>query len=968
MGFISDSIKRFQEMTERGEPGTQEAKALFNMFGQTLNDIVQGTIAGTAQSQQRAAEERAGRERFQMMAAMLGLRTGGSGNLTWESREKILDFIANTIELRSKANFILSDRIGVTRYGRPGDNSNRWYEFTVSGRLMAGDPQAGHDAADAFRRFLDSAKIGYKERVSRNIVELVTREQGSTHVFRVNLSDVPYDWHKVAEIDLEHALSQLLNAMAPPGSRAVPEPEPVQRVEPRRPDWSDEDAIRESLSTRPDRPTGFGYKSTWYAAKAGSAEEVVEKMELQVVGRANWDTGMAAAYRGDYIFVSPPVRGHVFAVGLCAGDTSTIDVLGRRFPELMFFGTHRVSDWHSWARCQDGRLVRYYTYYADQIISLGAFTKEEIALGLDRCPQSLDDLQRDLQRDYPRLTNEQDVLNLAKAWGADPLFDGVEVAPGCGYLCRGVSEYHRFTFDRDWLDDDRWGEAEDDGNGEVEDDYEIDKSLSQEPDLPTAFDIRTPWYAARAGFALEVVAKMELEVYSPANWRSGLQGCLYNDFIFVTPSVRGRVYAIGRGCRFDLQTFTTMGARFKELMFFSRNSWARSQDGQLTRHYSYSGSAGVPESVGEFTEEEVELGFDQFARSVDASGGRRPRFPKEQYVLPLAKAWGADPTHTDSDVEPGCGYLCRPVRLKSRHNNDDSLTLYPPMSDPDPAEIERMQSFFLPDMADPDGYEVRWPPAPPPGWAETHPTYDDSYIEANAHITWDNGSLVVDIPRGQRVFDTVYQACATLGWYATASDDVRLVFSDESFNALRQREWFYPEAYVWIDSAEDLRAFHGERDSWKCGFVRAEVDVYFDESGQFLMVPSFYGEYGQPERPSWDGEAGPAELGEKVLKCLTASCNRTRPEPGEAYVGTKLGMHSFIKTRQRVHVGTDPALGPLSVAFWRRTESLEYVPPSKDDPAEWTVRLPLDAGPDAVGQAVLQVLTIAGVVTRHNAV
>ena len=476
-----------------------------------------------------------------------------------------------------------------------------------------------------------------------------------------------------------------------------------------------------------------------------------------------------------------------------------------------------------------------------------------------------------------------------------------------------------------------WSEAEDYGNGEIYD-YSVIEAYgadSVESDLPIRFEPKTPWYAARAGSALEVVAKMELGIVGVANWRTGLEGCLYNDFIFVTPCVRGRVYAIGRGCIFDHQIFATMSGRFRELLYFSSNSWARSQDGQLTRYYSYA-TTGVSESVGEFTAEEIKLGFDQF-------------------------------------VEPGHGFLCRPVGwgpptpddhpsslprpgLKSQHNDVDSLTLCSPMSDPDPTEIERLHPFFLPHRPAPDEYdEVRWPLAPPPGWAESHAPYDDSYIESYADLSWIDGQLSILSPRGKQIFDAIYQACVATGWYATASyDDVRLVFTDESFNHLRLPR--HDEATIWIDSAEDLRAFHGERDFWKCGFTEADMDVCIDKSGRFLLIPTYrFDEYdptaSQPKPLSWDSSHDSVEeLGKKVLKCLVTSCDRTRPLPG--------GGAKFAKTRPRVHVGTRPAHGPLAVG---------YIAPGKNDPDEWTVRLPLDAGPTAVGQAVVQVLRTAGI-------
>ena len=146
------------------------------------------------------------------------------------------------------------------------------------------------------------------------------------------------------------------------------------------------------------------------------------------------------------------------------------------------------------------------------------------------------------------------------------------------------------------------------------------------------------------------------------------------------------------------------------------------------------------------------------------------------------------------------------------------------------------------------------------------------------------------------------------------------------------------------------------------------ASVYFDESGEFLIIPFSENEIGMwtavngPERMQWDGSSA-AELGEKVLKSLNVSRNSVGPpiDQGPDVFGLTTGAKSwraFAKTRQMVNIDTDD--GRLQVAFWRRNATLGYEG-LKDDPPEWTVSLPLDASAEAVGKAVIQVLRAANV-------
>ena len=375
------------------------------------------------------------------------------------------------------------------------------------------------------------------------------------------------------------------------------------------------------------------------------------------------------------------------------------------------------------------------------------------------------------------------------------------------------------------------------------DNGEIHYSLSQEPDFPIAFGAESPWYVAKAGSALEVVAKMELEIFCEANWKTGLAACRQNDFIFVTPQVRGRVYAVGVGCDYDLQDFATMGARFAEFMRFDpqRIAWAKCETGGLTRSLSFSGVGGVVESFGEPTEEEVELGLDRCSQpGFDVRGFLVAQLSgRQDAVGDLARAWGVDSSFAGVYVEPECGLVCRPARLGSRRNIEDQLTLdsswrrWVDNTDPDPADADRVRSFFLPFIApdiDPEDLdydvELKFPTEPPPGWAQTHSPDDDSYLEAHAFVDeWISGydqngrpklkeRLQIDMPHGQRVFDAIYEASVASGWLVRDASDTFLAFNDDQLATLVRvgSRQDYEFTYLWIDSAEALRAFHGDCD------------------------------------------------------------------------------------------------------------------------------------------------------------
>lgn len=75
------------------------------------------------------------------------------------------------------------------------------------------------------------------------------------------------------------------------------------------------------IDDQPDLPIPFGYKCQWIAVRSAETEAIANRLHLTDIRRANWKTGMKAAYR-DLIFVSPPVNDWTFIIGAWLPDLS----------------------------------------------------------------------------------------------------------------------------------------------------------------------------------------------------------------------------------------------------------------------------------------------------------------------------------------------------------------------------------------------------------------------------------------------------------------------------------------------------------------------------------------------------------------------------------------------------------------------------------------------------------------------
>ncbi|KRE35282.1 hypothetical protein [Paenibacillus sp. Soil522] len=190
------------------------------------------------------------------------------------------------------------------------------------------------------------------------------------------------------------------------------------------------------FDSNPDLPVPFGYKCQWFAVKTVDAQAVLNTMQLKNVQVSNWRTGIEGADEG-YYFVSPPINGWILVINSIMPDLSgvespspltVIDDLSSKFREAYYFGTHRVVEYHAWAKSINGELVRAYGYLGESgetIINQGEVSKEELENNL---------IFTDLEADEPNLPNEEDVLLIAKKWTVDPLMESGNYQKGTGFI------------------------------------------------------------------------------------------------------------------------------------------------------------------------------------------------------------------------------------------------------------------------------------------------------------------------------------------------------------------------------------------------------------------------------------------------------------------------------------------------------------------------------------------------------
>lgn len=201
----------------------------------------------------------------------------------------------------------------------------------------------------------------------------------------------------------------------------------------------------------PDGPAAFGCSMAWLAVRSEDPLELVEALRLEQPAACNWNSGIGAAYDdwlgASRVFVSPPVDGWVFAVGLALPHpvgrgftdkcTPLLVDLGGRFAETQYFFSYPPIDYYAWAKVKDGRLVRAFAVSDEGIVwNKGRPSREERSLGLKLFElRGVRGRKGDAGGEIILHPTEDHVLRLASRWSIDPTTLNEADAPaGIGYI------------------------------------------------------------------------------------------------------------------------------------------------------------------------------------------------------------------------------------------------------------------------------------------------------------------------------------------------------------------------------------------------------------------------------------------------------------------------------------------------------------------------------------------------------
>lgn len=208
---------------------------------------------------------------------------------------------------------------------------------------------------------------------------------------------------------------------------------------------------RLSFDRAADRPLPFGYRMAWLAIRTGDTQRVIDALRLERVEASNWNSGLGTVYSEEFgethVFVSPPVEGWTFVVGLALPHplgaafhdktTPFLLELGGAFAEVQYYFSYPVIDFFAWARVVDGRLERAFAIGDEGIIwNKGRPSPRERTMGLKLFElRGIQGRRGDAGGELLLYPTEDHVIALAAEWGLDPTrLEARRAEPGLGYV------------------------------------------------------------------------------------------------------------------------------------------------------------------------------------------------------------------------------------------------------------------------------------------------------------------------------------------------------------------------------------------------------------------------------------------------------------------------------------------------------------------------------------------------------
>ena len=203
------------------------------------------------------------------------------------------------------------------------------------------------------------------------------------------------------------------------------------------------------LDPTPDVPLGIdSYKSSWIAVQGNDPLQLAQHLGLKDIHETNWRSGLyiRKEYSMSHVFVSPVMAGWLLAQGtalptsLHGKDPRSapypllmLQELGQLYDQVYYFNTNRITDYHTWVRVENGKLVRAFDCYAHEVrIDTGKLIPPESEIEYFKHPA------REITDEYgdSSLTpDEDDVLRVARAWVGCPMPNGFQdERPSTGFI------------------------------------------------------------------------------------------------------------------------------------------------------------------------------------------------------------------------------------------------------------------------------------------------------------------------------------------------------------------------------------------------------------------------------------------------------------------------------------------------------------------------------------------------------
>ena len=201
----------------------------------------------------------------------------------------------------------------------------------------------------------------------------------------------------------------------------------------------------------PDTPRAFGYKMSWIAILTTDTESVLDALGVSGETASNWNNGIGTIYDPwlgpDRLFVSPPVDGWTFVIGLALPHpvgpghvdkcTPLMTRLSRAFADVQYYFSYPALDFFAWVRFREGRLLRAFANSGGDVVwSKGAISRAEQTLGLKLFElRGVKGRMGDVGGEILLAPTQDQVMQIARAWSKDPTsLTACAARPGLGYI------------------------------------------------------------------------------------------------------------------------------------------------------------------------------------------------------------------------------------------------------------------------------------------------------------------------------------------------------------------------------------------------------------------------------------------------------------------------------------------------------------------------------------------------------